>query len=40
MDNQALAAYRTAAFAAIESCRDSDGAIHWRPGVVFAIASS
>lgn len=40
MDNQALEAYRTAAFAAIEACREADGAIHWRPEVVYAIAST
>lgn len=39
MDGPSLAAYRTAAFAAIEAAREADGALHWRPEVVYAIAS-
>jgi SAM-dependent methyltransferase len=40
MDNRALATYQAAAVAAIEACREADGAIHWRPEVVYAIAST
>jgi len=40
MDDQARAAYQSAALAAIEACREADGAIHWRPEVVYAIAST
>jgi SAM-dependent methyltransferase len=40
MDSRALAAYRAAAFTAIEGCREADGALHWRPEVVYAIAST
>jgi SAM-dependent methyltransferase len=40
MDDRALAAYRAAAFAAIEACREAEGAIHWRPEVIFAVAST
>jgi SAM-dependent methyltransferase len=39
MDAGALAAYRDAAFAAIEGCREADGALHWRPEAVYAVAS-
>jgi ubiquinone/menaquinone biosynthesis C-methylase UbiE len=39
MDPSALAAYRGAAFAAIEACREADGALHWRPEAIYAIAS-
>jgi ubiquinone/menaquinone biosynthesis C-methylase UbiE len=39
MDDQALAAYRAASFGAIEACREADGLLHWRPEVVYAIAS-
>jgi SAM-dependent methyltransferase len=39
MDARALAAYRAAAFAAIEGCREADGALHWRPEAVYAVAS-
>jgi O-methyltransferase / aklanonic acid methyltransferase len=39
MDPSALAAYRRATFAAIEACREADGALHWRPEAVYAIAS-
>lgn len=39
MDDQALPAYRAAALAAIEACRETDGALHWRPEVTYAIAS-
>jgi hypothetical protein len=39
MDSAALAAYRAAAFAAIEACREADGALHWRPEAIYAIAS-
>jgi cyclopropane fatty-acyl-phospholipid synthase-like methyltransferase len=38
MDDQALAAYQTAAFVAIEAGREADGALHWRPEVSYAIA--
>jgi hypothetical protein len=40
MDDRALTAYRAAAFASIEACREADGAIHWRPQVVYAVAST
>ena len=39
MDQRARAAYQAAAFAAIESCREADGALHWRPQVAYAIAT-
>jgi SAM-dependent methyltransferase len=39
MDPAALGAYRAAAFTAIEACREADGALHWRPEVVDAVAS-
>jgi SAM-dependent methyltransferase len=39
MDPEALAAYRSAAFTAIEACREADGALHWRPEAIYAIAS-
>jgi ubiquinone/menaquinone biosynthesis C-methylase UbiE len=39
MDPATLAAYRAAAFTAIEVCREADGALHWRPEVVYAVAS-
>jgi ubiquinone/menaquinone biosynthesis C-methylase UbiE len=39
MDPATLAAYRAAAFSAIEACREADGALHWRPEVVYAFAS-
>jgi hypothetical protein len=39
MDPRALAAYRAAAFAAVEACREADGALHWRPEVVYVVAS-
>jgi SAM-dependent methyltransferase len=39
MNPSALAAYRAAAFAAIEACREADGALHWRPEAIYAIAS-
>jgi SAM-dependent methyltransferase len=39
MNPGTLAAYRAAAFAAIEACREADGALHWRPEVIYAIAS-
>jgi hypothetical protein len=38
-DGQARAAYRAAALAAIESCREVDGALHWRPEVAYAVAT-
>ncbi|HEX8858338.1 MAG TPA: methyltransferase domain-containing protein [Actinomycetes bacterium] len=38
MDDWAVEAYQAAAFAAIEACREADGAIHWRPSVVYAVA--
>jgi ubiquinone/menaquinone biosynthesis C-methylase UbiE len=39
MSEPALAAYRQAAFQAIQRCREGDGALHWRPEVVFALAT-
>ena len=39
MDASALATYRAAAFTAIEAGREADGALHWRPEAVYAIAS-
>jgi SAM-dependent methyltransferase len=39
MDQRARAAYRQAALMAIESCREADGALHWRPQVAYAIAT-
>jgi hypothetical protein len=39
MDPSALASYRAAAFTAIEGCREADGAFHWRPEAIYAIAS-
>jgi SAM-dependent methyltransferase len=39
IDPSALAAYRAAAFAAIEACREVDGALHWRPEAIYATAS-
>ena len=39
MDPRTLAAYRAAAFAAIEACREADGALHWRPEAIYATAS-
>jgi SAM-dependent methyltransferase len=39
METGTLATYRTAAFSAIESCREADGALHWRPEAIYAIAS-
>jgi hypothetical protein len=38
MDAGALAAYRAAAFTAIEACREPDGASHWRPEAIYAVA--
>jgi ubiquinone/menaquinone biosynthesis C-methylase UbiE len=38
MSGPALAAYRAAAFQAIQRCRERDGALHWRPEVVYAVA--
>jgi SAM-dependent methyltransferase len=38
MDPPVLAAYRAAAFTAIEACREADGALHWRPEAVYAVA--
>jgi ubiquinone/menaquinone biosynthesis C-methylase UbiE len=35
----ALAAYRATAFELIGACRERDGAIHWRPEVIYAVAS-
>ena len=40
MDQRARAAYKAAAFAAILSCQEADGALHWRPEVVYAVAST
>jgi ubiquinone/menaquinone biosynthesis C-methylase UbiE len=39
MSEPALAAYRRAAFQAIERCREHDGALHWPPEVVYALAT-
>jgi ubiquinone/menaquinone biosynthesis C-methylase UbiE len=39
MSGPALAAHRTAAFQAIQRCRERDGALHWRPEVVYARAA-
>jgi ubiquinone/menaquinone biosynthesis C-methylase UbiE len=39
MSGPALAAYRQGAFHAIEACRERDGALHWRPEVVYALAA-
>jgi SAM-dependent methyltransferase len=39
MAPRALGAYRAAAFRAIEACREADGALHWRPEAIYAIAS-
>jgi ubiquinone/menaquinone biosynthesis C-methylase UbiE len=39
MDPRTLAAYRAAAFAALEACREADGALHWRPEAIYTIAS-
>jgi uncharacterized protein YcaQ len=39
MSEPALAAYRRAAFQAIQRCRERDGALHWRPEVVYALAA-
>jgi 2-polyprenyl-3-methyl-5-hydroxy-6-metoxy-1,4-benzoquinol methylase len=39
MNPAALAAYRAATFTAIEVCREADGALHWRPEVIYAVAS-
>jgi SAM-dependent methyltransferase len=38
MDAGALTAYRSAASAAIEACREADGALHWRPEAIYAVA--
>ena len=40
MGRRAMAAYRAAAFAAIEACREADGGLHWRAGVIYAVATS
>jgi hypothetical protein len=40
MDARALAAYRAAAFTAIETCREADGVLHWRPEAIYAVAST
>jgi ubiquinone/menaquinone biosynthesis C-methylase UbiE len=40
MSEPALAAYREAAFQAIQQCRERDGALHWRPEVVYALAAA
>jgi SAM-dependent methyltransferase len=39
MSGPALAAYRRAAFQAIQRCREDDSALHWRPEVVYARAA-
>jgi ubiquinone/menaquinone biosynthesis C-methylase UbiE len=38
MDPRTLGAYRAAAFTAIEACREADGAVHWRPEAIYAVA--
>jgi hypothetical protein len=40
MGRRAMAAYRAAAFAAIEACREADGGLHWRAEVLYAVATS
>lgn len=40
MSQPAVEAYRRAALQAIEACRERDGALHWRPEVVYALARS
>jgi O-methyltransferase/aklanonic acid methyltransferase len=40
MDPATLAAYRAAAFTAIEACREADGGLHWRPEAIYAVAST
>jgi ubiquinone/menaquinone biosynthesis C-methylase UbiE len=37
MSEPALEAYRAAAFQAIEACRERDGALHWRPEVLYGL---
>jgi hypothetical protein len=39
MDEHARSAYRAAALDAIESCREADGALHWRPEVAYGVAT-
>jgi hypothetical protein len=39
LSEPALAAYRRAAFQAIQRGRERDGAFHWRPEVVHALAT-
>jgi SAM-dependent methyltransferase len=39
MSEPDLEAYRKAAFQAIQRCREGDGALHWRPEVIFALAA-
>ena len=39
MSQPALVAYRRAAFQAIQRCREGDGGLHWRPEVIFALAT-
>jgi ubiquinone/menaquinone biosynthesis C-methylase UbiE len=39
MEAQALRAYRRAAAEAIEAFREPDGALHWRPEVLLAVAA-
>jgi SAM-dependent methyltransferase len=39
MGARALAAYRAAAAAAVEGCREADGVLHWRPEAFYAVAS-
>jgi hypothetical protein len=40
MDPGALAAYRVAAFTAIEAGKEADGVLHWRPEAIYAVAST
>jgi ubiquinone/menaquinone biosynthesis C-methylase UbiE len=39
MSQPALAAYQQAAFQAVQRCRERDGALHWRPEVILALAT-
>jgi SAM-dependent methyltransferase len=39
MDPRTLGAYRAASFTAIEASREADGALHWRPEAIYAVAS-
>jgi hypothetical protein len=39
MSEPTLAAYRQAAFQAIQRCRERDSALHWRPEVIVVVAA-